>query len=346
MNEHGALAKGPDCSRAVAAWLVVVAFLVLAMVVVGGATRVTGSGLSITQWKPVTGAIPPLSSEAWNNAFSLYRQTPQYRLQNTGISLGQFQSIYWWEWTHRLLGRIVGLAFLGPFLVLLAARRIPRRLVWRCVVLFVLGGLQGAVGWWMVQSGLEARTSVAPERLAVHLGLALVLFSASIWTALEAWFGPSPQSSRSSGWAWASGSFLAAVFGQCLLGALVAGNHAGLANADWPLMAGRWFPMDYWQGSLWSTLAHGMAAVQFNHRLVAYGLLASGLAMAALAWRTPMRPLALLVVGLLVSQAVLGVVLLITTVPLGLAMLHQFIAASLLAAATALAWRAQRYSVL
>lgn len=341
---------GGDCrrSRLAAIWLAAVAALVLAMVVVGGATRVTGSGLSITQWKPVSGVIPPLSHSAWEHSFQLYRATPQYLLLNRGMTLAQFQTIYWWEWAHRLLGRLLGLAFFAPFLALLALRRLPKRLIWRCALLFALGGLQGLVGWWMVKSGLEARTSVAPERLAAHLGLALLLFAALVWTALEAWFGPPEEGRRprSVGWVQASTLFLAAVFLQCLLGALVAGNHAGLIDADWPLMAGRAFPPDYWRGSLWASLAHSPPAVQFNHRVLAYGLLAAGLAMGAAALRQkalPLRYPTLGLAGLLLVQVGLGVATLILTVPLALAMAHQLTAVALLGAATMLAWRARRY---
>jgi heme a synthase len=335
-------------SRPAAIWLAAVAALVLAMVVVGGATRVTGSGLSITQWKPVSGVIPPLSHAAWEQVFQLYRATPQYQLLNRGMTLAQFQTIYGWEWAHRLLGRLVGLAFFAPFLVLVALRRLPGRLIWRCVLLFALGGLQGLIGWWMVMSGLEARTSVAPERLAAHLGLALLLFAALVWTALEAWFGSSEDGTRprSPGWAWASALFLAAVFLQCLLGALVAGNHAGLIDADWPLMAGRAFPADYWRGSLWASLAHNPPAVQFNHRVLAYGLLAAGLAMVAAAFRhnaLPLRYPTLGLAGLLLVQVALGVATLILTVPLVLAMAHQLTAVALLGGATTLAWRARKY---
>ncbi|HEY9219116.1 MAG TPA: COX15/CtaA family protein, partial [Phenylobacterium sp.] len=178
-----------DRSRPVAVWLLVVAAFVLAMVVVGGATRLTGSGLSITEWRPVTGAVPPLTDTDWAREFARYREIPQYKLLNRGMSLSEFQSIYWWEWTHRLLGRLVGAVFLIPFVWFLVRGQIPRRLIPRCALLFVLGGLQGAVGWWMVASGLADRVSVAPERLAVHLGLAFALFGALIWTALDAWTG-------------------------------------------------------------------------------------------------------------------------------------------------------------
>jgi len=336
----------PQTARAAAIWLACVAAIILAMVVVGGATRVTGSGLSITEWSPVSGAIPPLSHESWERMFALYRATPQYRLINQGMSLGKFQSIFWWEWGHRLLGRLLGVAFLIPFLILLARRSLPRRLIWRCVVLFALGGLQGAVGWWMVKSGLDHRTSVLPERLATHNGLALLLFAATIWTALEAWEGPRSGAGKGRrGWVRTSQLFLAAVYVQCLLGALVAGNHAGLVDADWPLMAGRLFPADYWGGSVWTTLAHSAAAVQFNHRVWAYGLLAGGLAMAAASLRkgaSAVRPTAMAVAALLAVQIGLGIATLLLTVPLPLAMLHQFTAVVLLGAATALAWRTRR----
>ena len=338
--------QSDDRSRATAIWLGLVAAVIVAMVVVGGATRVTGSGLSITQWKPVSGVIPPLTHADWERMFSLYRATPQYRLINAGMSLAEFRSIFWWEWGHRLLGRLLGLVFFVPFVALVALKRLPRRLIWPCVILFVLGAAQGGVGWWMVKSGLEQRTSVAPERLATHLGLALLLLAAIIWTALEAWFGPGRTGRHGrNGWVWASGLFLAAVYGQCLLGALVAGNHAGLVDADWPLMAGRLVPSDYWRGSLWATLAHGAAAVQFNHRLGAYGLLIAGAAMAVAPFRRDadaLRPLVLIIGGLLLVQVGLGVSALLLTVPLPLAMAHQFTAVTLLTLAAALAWRARR----
>lgn len=335
-------------SRTVALWLFITAALVFAMVVVGGATRLTGSGLSITEWKPVTGALPPLSEHAWRDNFALYQATPQYRLVNRGMSLADFKFIFWWEWAHRLLGRLVGVVFAVPFLVFLLTGRLSRRLTWRCLVLLGLGGLQGAVGWWMVQSGLEARIAVAPERLATHLGLALILFCALIWTGLEAWAGQArPGQQRADGWARAGTLLLVGVFLQCLLGALVAGNNAGLVDNDWPLMGGSFFPAEYAVGSLWTTLAHSQAAVQFNHRILAYVLFAAavGLTFAALRSGRISGPIRSLAVGMALAialQAGLGVATLLGGVPLILAISHQAGAALVLTLAVIFAWRSRR----
>jgi cytochrome c oxidase assembly protein subunit 15 len=330
-------------SRVVAVWLFAVATLVFAMVIVGGATRLTGSGLSITEWKPILGAVPPLNAGAWAEAFSKYRASSQYYLINQGIGLSDFKILFWWEWSHRLLGRLVGLAFAAPLLGFLATRSLPRWLVGRCVGLLALGGLQGLVGWWMVKSGLEGRAAVAPERLATHLGLALFLFAALIWTGLEAWSGPA-ESRRRDGWTLAGAIFAFCVFLQCLMGALVAGNHAGLVDADWPLMAGRVVPEGYWQGGLWPTFAHSLAAVQFNHRILAYGLLAFAVTLMVRSGSAP-RGLRV-VIGLaclaVFVQAGLGVATLLSQVALPLALMHQADAAVLLALATTLAWRARR----
>jgi cytochrome c oxidase assembly protein subunit 15 len=335
-------------SQAVAVWLVAVTVIVFTMVVVGGATRLTGSGLSITEWKPVSGVLPPLSAADWARNFQLYQATPQFHQVNAGMTLSEFKSIFWWEWFHRLLGRLAGLAFALPFFVLLALRRIPMRLIWRCVVLLALGGLQGLVGWWMVQSGLEHRIAVAPERLATHLGLALILFCALIWTAMEAWSGqPRMRAARTGAWPAASMLFFGLVFFQCLLGALVAGNQAGLIDNDWPLMNGYLIPPDYAKASLWATLAHSQAAVQFNHRMVAYAVVIAAVGVAgsglnSLLLMGQSRALALAVGVMAVLQALLGVATLMTRVPLPLALIHQAGAAILLALATALMWRVRR----
>jgi len=337
-----------DRSRAVAIWLFSVALLVLAMVVVGGATRLTGSGLSITQWRPISGVVPPMTDQVWARDFTLYRATPQYLLLNRGMSLADFKFIFWWEWAHRLLARMVGAAFAIPMAVLLLARRFPKRLIGPCFGLLALGGLQGLVGWWMVKSGLEARVSVAPERLAVHLGLALVLFSALIWTGFEAWFGAAPIAARRTD-RWTSWTAVlgVAILLQCLLGALVAGNHGGLVDADWPLMGGRMAPADYWRGSLWETIAHGQASTQFDHRIFAYLTFtaSAGVAIGA-AWSASASPaIRRLAAGLAIAvtlQAGIGVMTLAMGVPLALAIVHQSMAAAVLATATALAWRSRR----
>ena len=335
-----------DRSRPVAIWLLVVAALVLAMVVVGGSTRLTGSGLSITEWKPVRGVLPPMSQADWQAEFARYQAIPQYRALNGGMSLEAFKSIYWWEWAHRLLGRLVGVVFFAPFAVFVIRRMIPQRLLLRLAGIFVLGGLQGLVGWWMVASGLSQRVYVAPERLMIHLGLAFALLGALVWTALDAWAGwarqtlPSPWGRRAL---WLVGL----IFLQVLLGALVAGNHAGLIYNDWPLMNGRIFPQDYAGPGLWATFAHSQAAVQLHHRLVAYVLFAAAILFGAAAWRSnylahDAKLLALGVAAAVVLQAVLGVVTLVFAVPIGLGIAHQVTAAVTLCLAVAFAWRSRR----
>lgn len=335
-----------DRSRAVAIWLAAVAVLVTAMVVVGGATRLTGSGLSITEWKPIKGVIPPLNLAEWQAEFARYRQIPQYQTLNRGMSLGQFQSIYWWEWSHRLLGRLVGVVFFVPFVWFLARREIGRRMGWRLAILFVLGGLQGLVGWWMVASGLSDRLYVAPERLMTHLGLAFALLGALVWTALDAWAGwarqtlPSPWGGRALG-------LVGLIYLQVLLGALVAGNHAGLVYNDFPFFAGRLWPSDYAGHGLWATLAHSQGAVQLHHRLLAYLVLVVTLAVAWTASRSTYlagesKRLALVLAGAVVLQAALGIATLMAAVPFALGMAHQLMAAIVFSLAIAFAWRVRR----
>jgi cytochrome c oxidase assembly protein subunit 15 len=335
-----------DRSRPVAIWLFIVAALVLAMVVVGGATRLTDSGLSITEWKPVTGALPPMSAQDWADEFARYKEIPQYQQVNKGMTLEAFQAIYWWEWSHRLLGRLVGAVFALPFAYFLIRREMPRRLIIRCTGLFVLGGLQGAVGWWMVASGLVDRVSVAPERLAIHLGLAFALLGALMWTALDAWSG-APRQTVPSPWTRGAWVLIGLIFFQILLGALVAGNDAGFVYNDWPLMNGALFPADYAGDGLWATLAHSQAAVQFNHRIIAYVLTAVGVGMAWVAARSPYLPaeaklLALATGAAIVLQALLGIVTLVAGVPVWLGMAHQVTAAVVLSLAVAFGWRVRR----
>ncbi|HLY05404.1 MAG TPA: COX15/CtaA family protein [Rhizomicrobium sp.] len=335
--------------RAVGWWLIVMAVLVAAMVTLGGLTRLTGSGLSITEWQPVTGVIPPLSHEAWQTAFAKYQQIPQYRLENRGMTLEAFQAIFWWEWTHRLLGRLLAVIFLLPFLVFAATGAIARREWPRMILLFALGGLQGAVGWWMVESGLETRVSVSQYRLAIHLGVALILLAALLWTAFEYLRRSDAASAATAdrrriavlGWI-----LPALVYVQMLLGALVAGLHAGLIYNTWPSMDGRLFP----EGSLalspwWRNLFENAGLAQFDHRLVAYIVAGAVLVFWAMARRTRDLPALrassnalLAIVGL---QIALGIVTLLNQAPLWLAALHQATAVALFAAAL---WNAFKVS--
>lgn len=335
-----------DRSRAVAVWLLAVAGLVVAMVVVGGVTRLTGSGLSITEWNPIRGVIPPLSLADWQAEFAHYRQIPQYQALNRGMTLDQFQAIYWWEWSHRLLGRLVGVAFFVPFVWFAARREISRRLTWRLAALFVLGALQGLVGWWMVASGLSERVYVAPERLMLHLGLAFALLGGLVWTALDALAGHARQTLPSP-WGRRALWLVGLIYGQVLLGALVAGNHAGLVYNDFPLFNGRLLPADYAGPGFWATLAHSQGAVQLHHRLLAYVVLAATLGLAWRAWRSAdlagtSKILALALILAVIVQALLGVATLMAAVPLVLGLLHQLMAALTFGLAIAFAWRVRR----
>jgi cytochrome c oxidase assembly protein subunit 15 len=335
-----------DRSKPVAIWLLVVAAMVLAMVIVGGATRLTDSGLSITEWKPVTGALPPLSAADWQAEFARYQQIPQYRQLNAGMSLADFQAIYWWEWSHRLLGRLTGVVFFLPFVWFAVRRQLPRRLFIRLGGIFILGGLQGLVGWWMVASGLSHRVSVAPERLMVHLGLAFALLGLLLWTAFDAWAGAARQTLPSP-WGRRAAWLLGLVYLQVLLGALVAGNDAGLIYNDWPLMNGALVPDAYAGPSLWATLAHSQGAVQLHHRIVAYVLTIVAVALGVAAWRSrylarESKLLAVAVAGGVVLQAVLGVITLVLHAPVGLSIAHQLAAALVLTLAVAFAWRVRR----
>lgn len=310
-------------SRPVAIWLFAVAALVFLMILVGGATRLTDSGLSITEWKPVTGAIPPLNHAQWLDAFAKYQASGEYKLQNAGMSLAQFQFIYFWEWGHRLLGRLIGLAFALPLVVFWLQKRIPNALKPRLVVLLALGGLQGLVGWWMVASGLVDRVDVLPERLAAHLGLALILFGALIVTALDCLRGRITRPVSP----WLLG-FLALVFTQILLGALVAGNDAGRIYTDWPTMGGALIPHTYWDPArdLWGNLFHNPAMVQFHHRLGGYAVF-----IAVLVMRLRMGPSVRALYMVAITQVALGVITLMSTAPLPLSLVHQALAVVLFA---------------
>lgn len=321
--------------RALSLWLGLVIAMVFVMIIVGGLTRLTDSGLSITEWKPVTGAIPPLSQQAWLDEFEKYRAIPEYQLQNRGMSMAEFQVIYWWEWAHRQLGRGIGLAYALPLFVFLALGTIPKILRPRMVVILVLGGLQGAVGWWMVASGLTERVDVSHYRLAAHLGLAFVLFGALVWTFADI-RARALASVRLDGWSVAAGLFAIGVFIQILLGALVAGLDAGRIHTTWPLMDGGLVPLDYGAlGPWWHDAFENRASVQFHHRMGGYALAIAAIALVVMVLRggrSQTRGPAIAVGALTTGQVALGIVTLVYAAPIALSAAHQGMAALLFAA--------------
>lgn len=314
---------------AVAHWLWSVAALVFLMVVVGGATRLTESGLSITEWKPVTGVIPPLSHAAWLEAFEKYKQIPQYQALFPDMDLGRFQTIFLWEWTHRLIGRLLGFALLVPLVWFWARGKLGAGLKWRMTGILALVGLQGFVGWWMVSSGLTGRVEVAQERLATHLVLASLTLMALVWLAASQ-RGAAPARRKSAGLLWLGGALLVLVLTQIAMGGLVAGLRAGQAYNTWPLMNGQFIPPLANLGLLqpwWRNLADNLTAVQFQHRMTAYALFALAGGQALWTWRAwpassaARRAVALF--GLVTAQACLGIVTLVLVVPLWAGLLHQ-----------------------
>lgn len=309
-------------------WLFLVAGLIVAMVLVGGATRLTGSGLSIVEWQLVTGTLPPLSDQQWLEAFSAYQQIPQYRQLNAGMTLAEFKTIFWWEWSHRLLGRVIGLAYLVPFLWFIWRGGLERMLQRRLWLIFALGALQGAVGWWMVSSGLTQRVEVAQERLAIHLTLALAIFAAIVWTLQR--LGPQHKEQGSKRLRFTAAALLALVFVQLFLGALVAGLRAGQIYNTWPLIDGALLPaaQRLWlETPWWRNLVDNQLTVQFNHRMMAYALCALALLHVIDAWRCrAATSSALLLLGALLLQAGAGVLTLLYQVPIGLGLLHQALA--------------------
>lgn len=325
-----------DRLRPVRVWLYCIAALVLLMVAVGGITRLTDSGLSITEWKPIDGAIPPLGDADWQAAFKAYRGTTEYQVQNQGMTLGQFQFIYWWEWAHRFLGRFIGVAFAVPFLVFLVMRRIPGRLAAPLFLIFVLGGLQGALGWWMVQSGLAGNVDVSPYRLALHLLAAALLFIAIVSAARSI----GPPKPETEGARFPLVVLLLLVLAQIVLGAAVAGLDAGMLHNTWPLMDGRVIPRG--MGVVtpgWRDVFENPTTAQFVHRGVAYLIvvyvgivaLARGLRRDGFAGAHGWLP----VIGFLVLlQAAFGIATVLLSVPMAVAIGHQSLA-FMLAGATA-----------
>jgi cytochrome c oxidase assembly protein subunit 15 len=319
-------------SRALRLWLITVAALIFAMVLVGGATRLTESGLSIVEWKPFTGTIPPLSETAWQAEFGKYQSIPQYQQVNRGMTLDEFKLIYWWEWAHRLLGRLIGAAFLLPFLWFLWQGRVEPALRGWLWSIFGLGALQGVVGWWMVASGLAERVNVSPYRLAFHLTLACAIFALVVWTIERLRLQPSspaPMRLRASAVA-----LVVLVLCQIYWGALVAGLRAGLLYNTWPLIDGRVLPAAaslFFNEPWWRNLFENPLTVQFIHRGIAYLLFVAALLHAADAARAGRGALALALAGAVTIQAALGITTLIYQVPIGLALAHQGMAIVVLA---------------
>jgi cytochrome c oxidase assembly protein subunit 15 len=325
--------------RIVRLWLIVVAVLVFGTVIVGGATRLTESGLSIVEWKPITGTLPPLSESAWQAEFDKYKTIPQFQQVNARMTLDEFKTIFWWEWGHRLLGRSIGAVFLLPFLWFLWKGWIGRGLKGRLWAIFALGALQGGIGWWMVASGLVHRVDVSQYRLAVHLTIACVIFTALVWTAQSltpakpAW---APERLRVS-----AAVLLGLVLVQIYLGALVAGLDAGLIYNTWPLMDGDLLPPLselLMHEPAWRNLFENVLTVQFNHRMMAYLLWAAAIlhAVDALRSRASRRASAgaLALAVTMTLQAMLGILTLLFMVPISLALLHQAVAILVLTIAT------------
>ncbi len=325
--------RDPGRDRAlVRAWLIVVALMIVAMVVVGGATRLTHSGLSITEWQPIHGVIPPLNLAEWQEEFAKYQQIPEYLELNKGMTLSEFQGIFWWEWSHRLLGRLIGAVVLLPLIFFWASGRIEPLLKPRLVALFLLGGLQGAIGWWMVKSGLSLRTDVSQYRLAIHLTFAAAILAYTVWLARG--LTPSPLSGSRRRLRGIAGLLVGLTFLQIFLGGLVAGLDAGLSFNTWPLMDGTLIPSGlFLQSPWWRNLFENVATVQFDHRLGAYVLFAFAWAHAFQARTTPYARSALGLALLVTLQAMLGVATLLMVVPLDVALTHQFGAMIVLIAA-------------
>lgn len=334
------LTTAPHHGRAVALWLLAVAFLIWVMVALGGATRLTGSGLSIMEWAPLRGFLPPLSDAEWNRLYELYRTIPQYELVNAGFGIEGFKRIFWLEWIHRFWGRLIGLAYAGGLAWFWLRGRIPPGYKTTLLLFLALGGAQGAIGWFMVASGFEAdRTAVSPYRLVIHLGLALVLFAALVWTALgllRPRAAPGAEEARLRPWLHAASGL---AFVTMLAGGFVAGTHAGFSFNTFPLMDGQWLPDGYWQLSpAWHNITANVLAVQFNHRLLAtLTLFVAGFA----AWRARGLPAgavrhgAMILFACVVLQYILGVATLLAVVPVSLGTLHQAMAVAVLAAAIA-----------
>ncbi len=318
--------------NAIANWLFIVASLVLAMVVIGGITRLTESGLSITEWKPLTGAIPPLNAADWQVAFDKYKHSSQFVLMNAGMDLAAFKQIFFWEYFHRLLGRIMGAVFALPFLYFLIKRAIPQGFTWRLLLLFVLGGAQGGIGWLMVASGLTNRVNVQPAMLAAHLTMALFLLSALLWTALDL-----KQIARHARAVPAAlrpfpALVLTVLFLQIFFGAITAGLRAGHVSNTWPLMNDHVVPEGIEShGSLWMTLTSDPFLIHFIHRWWAWIVVAALILLARRVKAAGERRASIAIHSAFGVQVILGVAAVLSGVNIVVAVLHQAVGALLVA---------------
>lgn len=325
--------------RPVRIWLYVLAAMVLLMVLVGGATRLTESGLSITSWKPISGILPPITDADWQAEFEAYQQIPQYQQEFSGwMGVDEFKLIFWWEWIHRFLGRMLGFAFAVPFVIFIAQQRIPKTLVGPLTGLFVLGGFQGFLGWWMVSSGLSELTYVSQYRLAAHLSAACLLWIALLWVA-RGLHAPIVSARPTKGWIAALCGLLVLIFVQIVAGAFVAGLFAGESYNTWPLMDGAFIPSRLFAMSpFWANFFEDVLTVQFNHRMIAYTLTAyvtllwlRGLQKNNLAGVNGWMPRIALITLL---QVILGIATILTHVNIPLALGHQALAFMLIGMAT------------
>lgn len=340
MTTHGTRRAGQP--RALASWLFAIAGLILLMVVIGGITRLTESGLSITQWKPVTGTLPPLSAADWQAEFDAYKHSSQYVLMNQGMTLAAFKHIYFWEYVHRLLGRLIGVAFALPLIWFWMRKGIPSGYAGRLVVLFILGGAQGGIGWLMVKSGLTDRDNVEPAMLAAHLGMALILMAAIVWTACDLLDDARGATSKAriTGFGALTVGLL---FVQILFGAIVAGLRAGYVANTWPLMNDHFVPDGImWWGSLWRTITSDPYLVHFLHRWWAWAAAVALFLLARRLNRIGATRLALAVVAITLLQIMLGIATVITGVAMALAVCHQLVGATLLGATVMAAHRVGR----
>jgi cytochrome c oxidase assembly protein subunit 15 len=326
--------------RAISNWLFAIAALVLLMVVVGGITRLTESGLSIVRWQPLSGTLPPIGDSAWQAEFEAYRQSPQYQLVNSGMSLAEFKTIFFWEYLHRLLGRVIGLAFALPLAWFALKRAIPAGYGWKLCGILALGALQGAIGWWMVASGLVDRPDVSHIRLAIHLLTALTIFSASLWVALDLRALARDPEARPAAMPTLGIWALCVLALQLMFGAYVAGLDAGFAYNSWPKMGDEWFPSGtHMLAPFLRNFADNPIVVQFVHRWLAWGVALTAVLLAAKAWTRGHLAQAAAVAVAVGLQISLGISTLLSGVDIRLAAAHQAMAVLLLGAILATAHR-------